>query len=199
MFDWYEAEVQALERARVTLSPPSGAVVFYGSSSLRLWPELASAVGICDAVNLGFGGSTLAACAWFFERLVLPYNPRAIVFYAGDNDLGDGQSCEAVVGSFRTLLDKVDRYCGPIPFAFISIKPSPARWPIISRIRRTNAAIRQELAWRTASHYIDVFTPMLDTEGRPRHKLFVEDGLHLSEDGYQLWAEIVADYRHVIC
>ncbi len=198
MFEWYEAEVQTMERAWASRLPPGGAVVFYGSSSIRLWPNLAADLGTADVVNLGFGGSTLAACVWFFERLVLPYRPRSLVVYAGDNDLGDGQPPVAVIASLRALLRKVDSYCGPIPFAFISIKPSPARMLLTETIRQTNLLIRDELVQRPSSYFIDVFSAMLGSDGRPRRELFVDDGLHLSPVGYRLWAEVVLAYADVV-
>ena len=100
-----------------------------------------SDLALPNALNLGFGGSTLEACAYFFERLVVPASPASLVVYAGDNDLGDGQSPEKVLTSFRSLADRVQRRLSGIPFAFISIKPSPARFSIIDRIRRTNDLI----------------------------------------------------------
>lgn len=198
MFEWYEEEVQALEHARKSAMPAGGSVVFYGSSSIRLWESLAADFAAVAPVNLGFGGSTLAACAHYFERLVAPYYPRSIVFYAGDNDLGDGLSPGDVLHSFRTLLAKVNHYIGPIPFAFISIKPSPARWPIIERVREANALVLRELLIRERAYYIDIVPSMLDEEGRPRPELFAEDGLHLSPEGYRVWKEVVAAYSDKI-
>jgi lysophospholipase L1-like esterase len=186
--DWYEAEVRALEQALDCAPPPSGAVVFYGSSSIRLWQTLADDFADVALLNLGFGGATLAACAHFFERLVAPTQPRSLVFYAGDNDLGDGQPADEVLGSLDRLLGKLDERLGPIPFGFISIKPSPARRHLWPAIQAVNAAARARMAERRASVYIDVYAPMLAADGEPRAELFADDGLHLSEAGYRLWA-----------
>ena len=114
--------------------------LFMESSSIRLWSTLAQDFPGERVVNLGFGGSTMEACASFFERLVVPYSPRALVLYAGDNDLGDGKRPEAVEGYYQTLSDKVRRYLGPIPFAYISIKASPARHYLIDSIIRDERA-----------------------------------------------------------
>ena len=90
--EWYEQEVSAMEQRLRESPPPDGLVVFYGSSSLRMWESLENDFPTIGVLNLAFGGSTMEACAWFFERLVVPSNPRSIVCYAGDNDLGDGRS-----------------------------------------------------------------------------------------------------------
>ena len=87
---WYENEVKGLEKERLQLTyEPS--TLFYGSSTIRLWDSLFDDFKVFKPVNLGFGGSTLAACSWFFNRVVAPYDARSIVLYAGDNDLGDGR------------------------------------------------------------------------------------------------------------
>ena len=103
---WYESEVRELERAngnrlktRVNGNRPP---VFYGSSSIRLWDTLAGRTSTQGVVNLGFGGSTLEACDYFFAlALVPPVNPRSLLLYAGENDLGDGRTVEQVLGWFR--------------------------------------------------------------------------------------------------
>ncbi|MCW3100243.1 MAG: lipolytic enzyme family [Chthonomonadaceae bacterium] len=184
---WYEEEVRGLEQAREKSPPFCDPVAFYGSSSIRLWNTLAQDFAGERVVNLGFGGSTLEACASFFERLVVPYSPRALVLYAGDNDIGDGKSPEAIEGYYQILSDKVRRYLGPIPFAFLSIKSSPARHHLIDSIVRTNALIRQEHLSRPGRIYVDVFSLMLNIDGTPRAELYSEDGLHLNAAGYAVW------------
>jgi lysophospholipase L1-like esterase len=199
---WYEADVQALERdcARRIMGnhrqgnhPP----VFYGSSSVRLWDTLAEDVDP-SVVNLGFGGSTLEACDYFFERLVPPVHPRSLLLYAGDNDLGDGRSVEQIFGWFRSLADKVGGSLGDIPFGFVSIKPSPARYAIIDRIRRLNDMIRVDIEARPGGYCVDVYSHMLDRVGRPNADLFLEDGLHLNREGYRLWGQLLKPYRNQI-
>lgn len=196
--DWYEPEVQALETAFRRDQPDPGTVVFYGSSSIRLWTNLAEDFRDTRVVNLGFGGSTLEACAWFFQRLVPPWRPRAVVCYAGDNDLGDGQEPEAVIDSFRMLLRQVDTRLGAIPFTFLAIKPSPARLHLMPAIRRVNATVRHDLIRQRNRYYVDIFSLMLDAAGRPRADLYDDDGLHLSPAGYRLWARVLQAYRPAI-
>lgn len=193
--DWYEDEVRALERAHRLAPPRPGATLFYGSSSFRLWTTLADDMAPWPVVNRAFGGSTLAACAHFFERLVPPCTPGSLVIYAGDNDLGDGRPAEAVIASFRTLLAKVHASCGSIPIAFLSIKPSPARQMLQPVIKQVNEVARRALTAYPRGLFIDVFHPMLCQDGQPCPSLFVEDGLHLSAEGYRLWTQILHTYR----
>lgn len=180
---WLESQLEGIRPRDVT--------AFYGSSSIRLWESLHDDFPGVRLVNLGFGGSTLEACAHYFERLVGRVKPKAIVLYAGDNDLASGHRPERVVASFARLVEQLDREHAEIPFTFISIKPSPARWVLRSWIREANAKIADITAARSRSYYVDVYEPMLTAEGKPRPELYVEDGLHLSPAGYQLWTEIL--------
>jgi lysophospholipase L1-like esterase len=140
----------------------------------------------------------MTACSWFFWRLVRPIQAKSLVLYAGDNDLGDGKSPIEVVHQFGFLRSQIDQFLGLIPFAFLSIKPSPARWHLKERIQETNSAIEKEITARPQGLYIDVFQPMLDAEGNPRRELFSEDGLHLSAAGYRLWREILWRYGNLL-
>ena len=196
--EWYEAEVRELERAQAGRVAGERPPVFYGSSSMRLWETLAEDVDP-RVLNLGFGGSTLEACDHFFARLIPPVRPRSLLLYAGDNDLGDGRSVDEVFGWYRSLAGKVEREAGAIPFGFLSIKPSPARWPIVERIRRLNELVREDMEARGRGYYVDVFSAMLDAEGAPRAELFQADGLHLSREGYRLWARLLEPHRNQIC
>ena len=195
---WYEAEVRALER---TLALQTGAgnrpAAFYGSSSVRLWDSLSEDVGPGIA-NIGFGGSTLEACDFFFNRLVPPVRPRSLLIYAGDNDLGDGRSPEQVFASFQSISVRVAATLGGIPLGFISIKPSPARFPIIDRIRRTNAMVRQYIECLPSGYYVDIFGEMLTASGAPRTDLYQADGLHLNRDGYRLWGSALKPHLNKI-
>jgi lysophospholipase L1-like esterase len=196
--EWYEAEVRALESTTVKYVNGSRPPVFYGSSSIRLWTTLSEDVDP-QVLNLGFGGSTLEACDHYFARLVPPVHPRSLLVYAGDNDLGDGRTAEQVFNWFRSLADKVASSLGPVPFGFLSIKPSPARFPILDRIRRVNEMVRHEIESRPSGYFVDVLPAMLDSSGRPRTELFLDDGLHLSREGYKLWSRVLESHRNQIC
>jgi lysophospholipase L1-like esterase len=194
---WYEPEVEALERSSISQVNGNRPPVFYGSSSIRLWGTLAEDFDPY-VLNLGFGGSTLEACDYFFARLVPPVHPRSLLIYAGDNDLGDGRAAERVFGVFRSLADKVEGALGAIPFGFLSVKPSPARYAIQDRIHRFNDLVRDEIESRPSGYYVDVFSAMLDESGKPRAEFFLDDGLHLNREGYRLWGRILEPYRHRI-
>lgn len=188
-FDAFAAE----DRAQ---APRPGGVLFVGSSSIRLWDGLESAFSTEPTViRRGFGGSRLSDCTRFLDRLVLPYRPRLIVLYAGDNDLAEGATPEEVLASFQAFVDGVRRTLPDTRIAFLSIKPSPLRRALVGAARTTNALIAEHVRLGRNLDYIDVFSPMLDAEGRPRAELFGADALHLNARGYTLWKSVIA--RHL--
>jgi lysophospholipase L1-like esterase len=187
---WYDDEIKRLEREReaLTFSPDT---IFYGSSSIRQWTDLADDFKNLSVVNLGFGGSTLAACTWFFDRLTSDYQPDRIIIYAGDNDLADGRHPQEVFLFFKQLIESVKKKYGAMPCYFISLKPSIARWGLIEQFKYTNEIISEEIIKHPDWTWVDIFTPMLNAEGKPNPEYFVEDGLHLNKKGYQLWKTIL--------
>jgi lysophospholipase L1-like esterase len=172
-------------------------VLFVGSSSIRFWDTLEKDFPGVPVINRGFGGSTVAECAFYADRIVIPYHPRPyhprrIVFYAGDNDVAAGRKPEEILSDFREFTAKVRAGLPGVPILFISIKPSLERWKLVERIRRTNALIREFAEKDGNIGYVDVFTPMLGPNGLPRKELFRADGLHMTTEGYKLWTSLVA-------
>lgn len=189
---WYEDELKRLEtqRAAITHQP---ATLFYGSSSIRLWTDLVNDFRDFDAVNLGFGGSTLAACTWFFNRVMDGYKPKRLVLYAGDNDLGDGRHPEEVFIFFQEFAARVTQQFGPLPCYFISLKPSINRWDIVDRFKFTNEIICAEISNNLPNwHWIDIYNAMLNADGCPNAEYYLSDGLHLSRKGYLVWKDIIS-------
>jgi len=195
---WYENEVQRLEQERGSLDYDPK-MIFYGSSSIRLWETLYEDFKPYRPVNLGFGGSTLAACVWFFDRLLQSYDPESIIVYAGDNDLGDGRHPEEVFIFFRQLVTCTRQRFGNIPLAFISIKPSITRWNIVDSIRYTNKIIGEDIRREGGNlHFINVYNKMTDNAGYPKREFLDPDGLHINAKGYTLWKEIILQHLPAI-
>ena len=194
---WYEDDIKRLEKDRSTIGYDPE-TIFYGSSSIRMWDTLYNDFKDLKPVNLGFGGSTLAACVWFFERVMVPYQPKRLLIYAGDNDLGDGRHPEEVFIFFQQMVAHAEKRFGNIPCYFISLKPSLNRFNIIDQFKFTNNLIETEIIKNGNNwHFIDIFKKMLDANGKPEKKYFLEDGLHLSQTGYTLWKQVVSDSINV--
>lgn len=188
---WYEEDVRKIEQEKNRLSYQPK-TIFYGSSSIRLWPNLYEDFKEYQPINLGFGGSTLAACVWFFERVIKPFQPEHLVLYAGDNDLGDGRHPEEVFIFFQQMQEYVHQYFPGIFFTYISVKPSVARRNIGNQIMYTNKLIKEYIEQAGPGHFfVNVYDKMLDGAGNPNQSLFDSDGLHMNGKGYAIWKDTV--------
>jgi lysophospholipase L1-like esterase len=192
----FEADIRAFEVADRASPPPLGGVVFIGSSSIRAWGDVAADFPGVPVLNRGFGGSTLADVVYYTDRVLLPYRPRLVVLYAGDNDLALGRTPERVLGDYRAFVARLRAARPGVLVAFVAIKPSPARRIFIDRMRETNRLIQAEIARDSLQVYVDVFTPMLDGAGQPRPDLFLADSLHMTRAGYMLWRALLAPVVH---
>jgi len=175
--------------------PGYDGVLFVGSSTIRLWTNLAQDFRqVPVVINRGFGGSTLADCSLFARELVVRYRPKQVLVYAGDNDLAEGQSPLQVLESFIRFEKTVRAELPNVRIDFISIKPSPSRENLLDKIRTTNRLIAGYIHTLPNSAYIDTYTPMLDEDGHPRVELFRPDRLHLNDSGYRLWQSIIVSH-----
>jgi lysophospholipase L1-like esterase len=192
--DRWEPEVQTWEEQDRRNPPRPGGVLFIGSSSIRLWNTLAEDFPGVDVINRGFGGSEIADSTDLAHRIVVPYRPRMIVLYAGDNDLASRRTPRQVRDDFAAFVARVRRDLPQVRIAFIAIKPSLARAHLLDRMREANALVRDYAAEQQGVVFIDVFTPMMTRDGNVRPELFVEDGLHLNREGYDLWKAVIAPH-----
>ena len=176
---------------------PAGGGLFVGSSSIRLWSDLQEQFkDLPVVINRGFGGSQLSDCVKNLNRLVTRYRPSTVLVYAGDNDLAAGTTPAEVLHRFAAFVDGVHRELPDTRIAYISIKPSPLRISLMPQIKETNALIRDYAADLDKVAFIDVYTPMLDSSGKPRAELFRADSLHLNADGYALWKRVIGPHLH---
>ena len=190
----WEADIRKFEIDDSLHPPPQGAILFMGSSSIRMWETLQQDFPGYQVINRGFGGSELSDALYFADRIILPYKPRIVIVYAGDNDIANGKQPERILSDYKQLVQLIHQKLPQATIGYISIKPSLARWSLVDKIRKTNSLIREYSSHDRLLSYIDVFMPMLGKDGTPRKDLFAADGLHLNREGYQLWTKIVRPY-----
>ena len=123
----FESEISAFEQADLASPPPAIPVLFVGSSSIRVWPDLAGDFPDYPVMNRGFGGSKMSDLLYYFDRIVAPYDPALILVYEGDNDLAAGKSVDQVYADYVEFLALVEEQLPDADVAFIATKPSPGR------------------------------------------------------------------------
>jgi lysophospholipase L1-like esterase len=183
----FEKEIAAFEEGDRTDPPPKHAIVFVGSSTIRLWNLQKSFPGL-DVINRGFGGSELADSVRFAPRIVTKYEPRLVVLYAGDNDLAFGKSPDQVVNDFRAFVTLIHKELPKTRVVYISIKPSVARWKLWDKVQATNKPMAAICKQDSRLRYVDLTGTLLGEDGTPKKELFLRDGLHLNDQGYTAWS-----------
>lgn len=183
---WYRQELQDFLAADLAFRPSRCGVLFTGSSSIKLWARLGEDMAPAKVLNSGFGGSTIADINDAFDYVITPYWPKAIFFYAGENDLSaHGRSSAEVLAAFERFMAMKTARLGDVPVYFLSIKPSKLRWADFRLQQETNRLIERLAAKRSDLRYVDVATPMVD-RGTVRD-IFQPDDLHMTPEGYRIW------------
>ena len=192
----WESAIQKFEEQDAATPQPKNAILFVGSSSIRLW-DLKKSFPDRVTINRGFGGSEIADSTHFADRIIMKHKPRIVVLYAGDNDIGKGKSPEQVTSDFKKFTDAVSKELPETRIVFVAIKPCIKRWNLVGKVRAANSAIRKLCEADDRFVFLDIDPPMIGDNGQPRPELFAKDGLHLSEDGYKLWNSLLGPQLNV--
>ena len=190
----WTAEIDRLTAADATNPPPQHAVVFVGSSSIRLWQSLPHDFPGIATINRGFGGSELADSVYYADRIVIAYHPRTVVLFAGTNDLWSGKTPEAVFADFQAFRARLRTALPETKLIYLSITLAPSRMRIHDAMRATNRLIANACARDPHCTFVDLNTPMAGPNGLPPSELFRDDQLHLKPAGYAIWTKVLAPY-----
>jgi len=191
--DFYEEAILAFEDSDRAAPPEPGAIVFVGSSSIRMWSRLEADMAPLRVLNRGFGGSHMSHVIRNVDRIVTNYRPSAVVVYEGDNDLseGTGKTAEGVFEEWQRLVSRIHARAPEARIYFLSIKPSPRRWARWPEMLRANRMIERWNAGDERLGYVDVASPLLGADGMPREDFFLIDDLHMTDAGYAAWTKVV--------
>ena len=197
-------DIQQFKKQDSISSPPKNAILLIGSSSFTMWKDVQDYFPGYTIINRGFGGSTLLDQIRYANDIIFPYQPKQIVIYCGENDLAssDTVTAHAVFERFKTLYTNIRHRLPEISIVFISLKPSPSRRHLFSKMREVNMQIKAFMKFQGdsfggdlgESNYIDVHQKMLNEAGEPMPEIFLEDSLHMNAKGYAIWQETIKPY-----
>lgn len=189
-------DILAFKKMDAAKPPPYQAILLMGSSSFANWKDVNQYFPGYPIVNRCFGGSTLIDLIRYTYEVALPYRPKQILIYCGENDLDQSATVQAeeVVRRFKTLYAML-RHNLPHTFIhYISLKPSPSRQHLMPKMQKVNATVKTFLARDKKAGFIDVYSSMLRPDGRPKEEIFLEDKLHMNRNGYVIWQKIISPY-----
>lgn len=184
----WEADIAAFESKDRANPPAKGGVLFTGSSTIRLWATLAEDLPSIKTLNRGFGGSQISDLVFYFDRLVLPYEPSIVVVRSGGNDLHAGKSVDQVLADYKELAEKLHAQLPGTQLVYVSLSPSVSRWDEDEATRKLNAMVGEYVKGSEWMKVIDAYDVSLGSDGRPRAELFGKDMLHFNAEGYKLFS-----------
>jgi lysophospholipase L1-like esterase len=189
-------EIKAFRKADSITTPPKNAVLLIGSSSFTNWKDVAKYFPEHTIINRGFGGSSLPHMTMYAEDIIFKYNPKQIIIYCGENDLTGGPSITAdtIFNRVKKLHQLIRSRYKKVPIAYISMKPSPSREKYLETMQKGKAMIKSFMEHEKRSSYIDVYSSMLDANGKILTHIFLSDKLHMNAEGYKIWQGVIAPY-----
>jgi lysophospholipase L1-like esterase len=189
-------DIQKFKKADSAIKPPAQPILLIGSSSFTRWNDVQENFPGYTIVNRGFGGSQLTDVIRYFYDVVMPYAPKQVVIYCGENDFAASPTLptETVVQRFKTLFGMIRQNYPQATLHFVSMKPSPSRVTLLDKYQQANKAIRDFLKSQKNAGFIDVYGAMLDASGKVRSDIFVSDNLHMNAEGYRIWQKIIHPY-----
>jgi len=189
--DFYQAAIDKFKEEDKGILPVKDLILFTGSSSIRFWSTLKEDMAPHNVLNRGFGGAHISHVNYHFNEIVKPYKPKAIVFFCGTNDLSAFKTPEETFEDFSKFFSMVKNDLPGTNLIVIGVKPSTARAYLIPEEQEFNSLISNLAEEEDLLSYVSVWNPMLTDEGKANPDLFVEDGLHMNEKGYEIWAKLV--------
>ena len=189
-WEWSIARFEADDRQH---PPPEGAIVFTGSSSITFWDTLEQDMDPLPILNRGFGGSKIQQVVYYVDRIVIPYHPRAVVLFAGTNDIAGPKpkTAQEVLAGFQAFVQAVHTSLPGTPIYYIAITPTPSRWKLWPIAQEANRLIQAFVEINPCLHYIDLTEQLLTPDSLPDRHLYRMDQLHPNIMGYKKWVEAI--------
>jgi lysophospholipase L1-like esterase len=190
------SDILAFKKQDAVQPPPPQSILLVGSSSFTRWTNVKEAFPGYPILNRGFGGSVLTDVIRYTYDIILPYKPKQVIIYCGENDLAASDTVTAadVTQRFKTLFGMIRQNLPATTISFVSIKPSPVRSKIQEKVKEANRQIKAFLQTQKNADFIDVYDAMLDANGNMREELYVQDRLHMKPEGYQIWIRKMLPY-----
>ena len=191
----FASEINEFKKQDNIQFPKPNSIVFVGSSSFNFWKSMQQDFPEYPVINRGFGGSELVHAIMYADQIILPYKPKQVVIYSGENDLAVGNAnADSVKVRFEKLFSIIRAQYPKVSIVYVSIKPSPSRAQLMPEMVKANGMIRDFLKKKKGTKFIDVYPLMLDAQGNPRKELFIEDMLHMNATGYAIWIKAIKPY-----
>jgi hypothetical protein len=189
----WDKDIQRFELLDKSEKYPDDAILFAGSSSIRLWSTLEKDMAPYNVIQRGYGGAKLSDFVVYANRIFSPHKCKAIVIFIANDIMGTSQdkTPKEVGALFWNVLKTIRKSHPSTPVFWIAVTPTPSRWKVWPEIQKANAIIRKICEDKKNTYFITTDFAFLDENGKPKDELFRDDKLHLTEKGYVVWTDII--------
>ena len=184
----FQKDIDTIDLKNVKKVNTHELIVFTGSSSIRRWQNINDYFPGKNIINTGFGGSLMSDLLYYSDTVIIKYNPVQVFIYEGDNDIAAGKRSEDVIKDAETLFKKISNKLPHAQIVLISVKPSVLRWKLKDEYIKLNTLYKNLSLKNKNIKFIDVWNPLLNSEGLPKKEIFIADSLHINKLGYDIWA-----------
>ena len=185
----FKSEIEKINKIRFDNSQER--IVFTGSSSIRFWLDVQERYPTHQVIQTGFGGSEMSDLLHYLDETVLRFKPSQVFVYEGDNDVNAKRSTTEIMDNTKKVVQQIQQKLPDCEIVLISAKPSIARWSLKSQYDAINKAFKAYAAEEAKISYANVWDIMLAENGEVRKDIFIQDGLHMNKEGYDLWDKII--------
>ena len=190
----FQHEIEELIQKEYQFEPGKKLALFTGSSSVRMWKDVADYFPEFNVINNGFGGSHFSDLIYFYGELIPKYNPDYLFIYEGDNDIADDEKPRKILKEAKSLVGMIQADLPQTKVVLISAKPSVARWEYSKKYNRLNRKLERLCRKTDNLEFADVWSAMLDENGQVFTDVFLDDNLHMNKKGYDIWGEVLLQY-----
>lgn len=191
----WEADIQNFEKLDSTTNYPKDAILFMGSSSIRLWNTLENDMKPYNTIQRGFGGAKISDVAWYTPRIVYPHKCKAVVIFVANDITGSSEdkSPAEVASLFQYIVKTIRKELPQVPVFYIQVTPTESRWDVWPKIQEGNSLVKQKCAKMKDVYFIETAQYFLNADGKPNSALFLKDKLHLNTEGYRVWTKVIKE------
>ncbi len=141
--------------------------------------------------NLGVAGETTVELLERTDRVVRGHEDSdAVLVMTGTNDLLGGD--HSFLADYRKLVARLRSLCPRSRIVLHSILPVDPEWVERSAIDELNVEVAK-VAAEAGAEFFDLTGPFTGADGEARRELLLEDGVHLSPDGYRVWSDALEE------
>lgn len=196
----WEAEILRFDSLNMSEKHGNDAVLFIGSSYIRLWKNIRNDLKYEDIIHRGFGGSNLADVSYYAKHIIYPHHPKAIFLYVGNDIVGGSRDKTPlqVLELFKYVVKIIRAAYPKIPITWLAISPSERRWSVWNNIQEANKLIENYCLSTDGLFFLSATEKFIGNDAKPNKSLFLDDKLHYNEKGYTIWGKAIRKDVHRI-